>query len=513
MLVILNDAAGAVQAGEANIRGFLLFLIALILSSYTKKVSLDRTQSIVQTLIRGIRVRIADKIRKSSLVSFETRGKEVYYVALTQQTSFISNSSITLINASQAIVIIVACIFYIGWISIPSLILMLVFIGLGVLLYLLKSAEFQGEIIEATQKEGEFFALLNHILAGFKELILSSKKGDEVFRDFNNVSDEATALKVKTGGKLTEIIMFSQAYMYLLIAGVIILLPYLHLTPYSDIPKLIVAVLFFWTSLESVVAAIPDFAKANMAIAHLYHLEQELEVIEDITPQKTGTALTPFEFNDKLNLEQLSYRHVDLDNSFLFGIGPLDFELRKGEILFICGGNGSGKTTFLKTLTSLYPPHSGGTLLNGNIPIGKEEYSRYRQLFSVVYADFHLFDRLYGLSNVDEKRVESLLKRLALTGKTKFTGVGFSELNLSQGQKKRLAIVVALLEERPIYLLDEPAAELDPEFRRYFYETFLPELRDEGKTIVVITHDDRYFSSCDRLLKMENGLLIEEKQS
>ncbi|PCI41965.1 MAG: hypothetical protein COB46_01945 [Rhodospirillaceae bacterium] len=511
MLAILNNATSEVKVGEANYQGFLLFMIALVLSVLTKKVSLDRTQNIVQGVLRGIRIRIADKIRKSSLVSFETRGKEIYYVALTQQTSFISNSSMTLINASQSLVIIFACIFYIGWISPVSLLLILVFVAAGILLYQLKEGEFQSKIIKATQKESRFFALLNHILDGFKELNLSNRKSDAVFREFNTISDQATALKVATGAKLTETIMFSQAYMYILIAALIVVFPFFELTPYSEIPKLIVAVLFFWSSLESVVAAIPDFAKASTAMAQLSQLEQELEHVEDLIAPKSQTTQDPFTFRAELALNQLVYRHQGKDDEVVFQVGPVDAKVKKGEILFICGGNGSGKTSLIKALSSLYPPSSGELTLDGH-EISKEERFHYRQLFSVVYSDFHLFDKLYGLRDIDHKRVNGLLDQLGLSSKTAFTGNAFTNLNLSHGQRKRLAIVVSLLEERPIYLFDEPAAELDPEFRKYFYETFLPELRDEGKTIVVITHDDRYFSCCDRILKMDSGLIVEEKQ-
>jgi len=511
MLAILNNATSEVKVGEANYQGFLLFMIALVLSVLTKKVSLDRTQNIVQGVLRGIRIRIADKIRKSSLVSFETRGKEIYYVALTQQTSFISNSSMTLINASQSLVIIFACIFYIGWISPVSLLLILVFVAAGILLYQLKEGEFQSKIIKATQKESRFFALLNHILDGFKELNLSNRKSDAVFREFNTISDQATALKVATGAKLTETIMFSQAYMYILIAALIVVFPFFELTPYSEIPKLIVAVLFFWSSLESVVAAIPDFAKASTAMAQLSQLEQELEHVEDLIAPKSQTTQDPFTFRAELALNQLVYRHQGKDDEVVFQVGPVDAKVKKGEILFICGGNGSGKTSLIKALSSLYPPSSGELTLDGQ-EISKEERFHYRQLFSVVYSDFHLFDKLYGLRDIDHKRVNGLLDQLGLSSKTAFIGNAFTNLNLSHGQRKRLAIVVSLLEERPIYLFDEPAAELDPEFRKYFYETFLPELRDEGKTIVVITHDDRYFSCCDRILKMDSGLIVEEQQ-
>ena len=185
-------------------------------------------------------------------------------------------------------------------------------------------------------------------------------------------------------------------------------------------------------------------------------------------------------------------------------MGPVNFEVRAGEILFIVGGNGSGKSTLLKLLTGLYRPVSGTLWING-APLDAADYPDYREIFAIIFTDFHLFDRLYGVEAVDSRRVMDLIRTMGLADKTRYRDGAFTQLDLSTGQRKRLAYIAALLDDRQVYVFDEWAADQDPEFRRHFYETMLGELRAQGKTIVAVTHDDRYFGAADRVLRMEEG--------
>ncbi|HDR9319880.1 TPA: cyclic peptide export ABC transporter, partial [Burkholderia vietnamiensis] len=200
----------------------------------------------------------------------------------------------------------------------------------------------------------------------------------------------------------------------------------------------------------------------------------------------------------------------------MFRIGPIDLTIRPGELVFIVGGNGSGKTTLAKVLTGLYEPEEGTIEVDGR-PIGWRERAAYRQRFSAVFNDFHLFDALLGIVDPDDParaqadaRANALIAKLALDHKVKVVDGAFSNRALSTGQRKRLALVVAYLEDRPFYLFDEWAADQDPSFKAVFYEQLLPELRARGKAVIVITHDDRYFDLADRLLKLDNGQIVSD---
>src|SRR5690606_2535495 len=200
----------------------------------------------------------------------------------------------------------------------------------------------------------------------------------------------------------------------------------------------------------------------------------------------------------------LLYSYRDAQGATSFTMGPTSLDIAKGELLFVVGGNGSGKSTLLKTLTRLYEPQEGVLLWDG-VPVEADNVRAYRSLFSAVFADFHLFDRLYGMGDVPEDKVNALLEELGVAHKTSYRNGRFTNTNLSTGQRKRLALAVALLEERPILVLDELAADQDPDFRQRFYNELVPRWKAEGRTLIVVSHDDRYFHIADRTLILADG--------
>jgi putative ATP-binding cassette transporter len=194
----------------------------------------------------------------------------------------------------------------------------------------------------------------------------------------------------------------------------------------------------------------------------------------------------------------------------VFQVGPIDFTLRSGELVFITGGNGSGKSTFLKLLAGLYEPDSGEITLDGARVEGSNR-DVYRSLIAAIFVDYHLFQRLYGIAGPDNAEVDRLLTQFRLREKTRLVDGAFSTLDLSGGQRKRLALIVSLLEKRPLLLLDEWTADQDPDFRRKFYDELLPELQQAGATVVVITHDERYLDELElpaRRLRMDEGRFV-----
>jgi len=188
-----------------------------------------------------------------------------------------------------------------------------------------------------------------------------------------------------------------------------------------------------------------------------------------------------------------------------FVLGPLDLELLPGELVFLIGGNGSGKTSFAKLLLGLYEPEAGEIRLDGE-RIDRAGRDRYRQSFSAVFFDFHLFDELPGGGLDEEARRH--LRELQLDGKVEIADGRLSTTALSQGQRKRLALLSAYLEDRPIYLFDEWAADQDPYFKEVFYRRLLPRLKAQGKTVLVISHDDRYFDVADRVVRLSEGRIV-----
>jgi putative ATP-binding cassette transporter len=232
------------------------------------------------------------------------------------------------------------------------------------------------------------------------------------------------------------------------------------------------------------------------------------------TVSTNGDLKIPNRF-DKIEMRDIVFRYVDRLSDTAFHIGPLDFTLRSGDLVFITGGNGSGKSTFLRVIAGLYPPDSGEIILDGmRIADGTRE--AYRSLISAIFTDYHLFRRLYGIPEPDLVELNRLLTQFRLIEKTALSNGEFRTLELSGGQRKRLALIVSLLEKRPILLLDEWTSDQDPEFRRKFYHEFLPDLIQAGATVVVITHDDRYLAELDlpaRRIRMDEGRFVEQSST
>jgi putative ATP-binding cassette transporter len=210
---------------------------------------------------------------------------------------------------------------------------------------------------------------------------------------------------------------------------------------------------------------------------------------------------------ETIEFRDVVFRYFDRASEMTFKVGPINFTLHRGDVVFITGGNGSGKSTFMKLLAGLYMPESGTITFDG-MAVDDNTREKYRALITAIFSDYHLFLRLYGIDDPDRAEVDRLLSQFYLAAKTRLTDGEFRTLDLSAGQRKRLALVVALLEKRPLLLLDEWASEQDPDFRRKFYNEVLPDLNKAGATIVAISHDDRYLNEIDypaRELHMEEG--------
>ncbi len=508
LLGIITTAAATASYESLNFRFFLLFIIAFAIVIIGKRFALKRATAIAEGIIKRVRVRISDKIRNSELLFLENTGKAEIYTRITYNTNLISESAVLIINAAQSGIVFFFCMFYIAVLSKLAFFITLLAIAAATANYILQQEKIDKGIRETAIKESAFFDMLNQVLDGFKELKMNVKKSDDAFGFLEKIADETEDLKVKTGFSFVTELMFSQVFFYTLLAVIVFILPRLDPANPSLIIRLAAAILFIIGPVNLVVGTIPLFSRANMAVETLYELEERLD-----------KAAAPFKFEGKLpvkkiesfeeiRLEDLSFAYTDQYGTSLFTVGPVNLTVKKGEILFIVGGNGSGKSTLLKLLTGLYYPNSGSLRLD-NLTVDKTAYQPYREMFSIIFSEFHVFDRLYGLRETDPERIRSLIRLMELEKKTDVTDGEFTNIKLSTGQRKRLAMIVALLENRPICVFDEWAADQDPIFRKYFYEVLLNDLRSRGKTIIAVSHDDRYFSFADRVLKMEYGKFVE----
>lgn len=489
-----------------NFRYLMMFAVALCIAMIGKRYTLVQSATIAETMIRKIRSRIIAKIRRCELSFLEEMGIGELYTLVTQNTSTISILALLLISGVQACVIVFFCLGYIALLSKVAFVLTGLAIVIIAAMYAYHERIFSSDYQEAIRMEGEFCEMLNDTLGGFKELKMSRARNEEHLEDFNRIVADAERINIRTQMSFVTKNLFTQLCFYMLLAAVGFLMPQLG-EGYSELViRITAAILFIMGPVFMIVSAIPQVFRVNVAVETLYALEKRLESAARTSVPAFHRKISGF---DEIRYDQLVYAYRDRENVPVFTLGPLGFSIKKGEIVFIVGGNGSGKTTLLKLLTGLYYPDSGEIRVDGK-PLTQPQYQSFREMISAIFSDFHLFERLYGFKAVDEEKVNQLLAELGIAHKTEVYGKQFSTIKLSTGQRKRVAMAVALLEDRPLYAFDEWAADQDPEYKDYFYKVLLKDLKRRGKTVIAISHDDRYFRYADRVLKMEFGKFVEE---
>lgn len=498
ILAVINQASRSASYEELNGRLLVIFLVALALYVLALRYSFDAATRTLEEVLTRIRVRLMERIAGSELLILQEIGKPRIFQAVTQDTALISESQGLLVAAAQSVVMVACTAVYVLSVSAPAFLTIAVVIGLGVLLYLGRSREMARLGGASTAEEVRFLGMTGDLVDGLKEVKLSHARREAVLDEMTGVALRLRTLKIRSTGLYNASAVFSQCFFYVLIAVIVFVLPRLVPGFAPAVPELVATVLFIIGPLSTVVTAIPAFTKADRAARSLMALEGEIDRVAG--PSVSDAAPVRPAFADAIRCAGLAFRYPGEDS---FGIGPLDLVIPKGEITMIIGGNGSGKTTFLKVLAGLYIATSGTLNLDGR-PLPSESLPGYRELFGAIFSDFHLFRKLYGVPATTEA-VTAELGRMAIANKVGYGPDGFGTTDLSTGQRKRVAMAVAMLEDRPVLIFDEWAADQDPDFRRFFYETLLPELKARGKTLLVATHDDRFFDKADTIVKMELG--------
>jgi len=502
VLAVINASAQSVSSQTLNARYLAIFAVVMAIYILCLRFTFTHTNRIFEDVAHQIRVRVAGKIRQNELSVIEAVGRNEIFNGVTQETRAIADAAGVLTAAFQALVLVFFASLYIAVLSLPAFVVTVGMIAAGLAFYLRRDQETKRGLHEATAREIEFLDTVGHALDGFKEASLKARRAADLFDALERISKALKDVRIRTMDVYNANYIFSQSFFYVLIAAVVFLLPSLISTYSEVVIEVTTAILFVIGPLSLVVGAIPPFAKANNAAENLDRLETALDDLHAAAAAAAGARPPRTSFEEiRLDRVEFAYRH---DGQVPFAIGPITTTIRRGEILFIVGGNGSGKSTFLKVLTALYRPARGRLLVDGTVVEGNE-VQPYRELFTAIFSDFHLFDRLYGLLGTDPEHVRGLLAEMQLDTKVDFVDDRFTSLDLSTGQRKRLALVVCLLDDRPIMVFDELAADQDPQFRRYLYEELTPALQKRGKTLIIVTHDDRYFHVAGRVVRMEDG--------
>lgn len=508
MTIILGAASAATDSAE-SFRFLLMFVVALAALMTARRYSLRHVNRLTENIVEQLRLRITDKIRRADLLFFERVGPAQFMTLLTKETQTISGTASMAINATTSAVMLVVAFLFIAYLSLMAFALTLGAIGVAVVAYRYSLRTVDPQLHETIKVENSYFELIHHLLDGFKELKMDVRKNRDLYDgELRPRSARVAEMKVDTNNRFVTTTLITHAAFYALLGVIIFLLPKLTQCDASVVVKISAVILFVFGPLAEVVGVVPYIAKAGAAIKAIEAMEKSLDAeISRVAPIDFAVDPKPWEIRE-IEARDLVFSYPSENGNPGYTVGPLNVTIRAGEILFIMGGNGSGKSTFLKLLTGLYHPVSGSLYVNGQ-PLHAPHYHRFRNIFSIIFTDFHLFDRLYGVAQVDDDQLMRLLHEMDLTTKTSYYEGRFSNLHLSTGQRKRLSLIVALLEKKSWLVFDEWAADQDPGFRQHFYEIILPELKSQGKTVIAATHDDRYFGAADRVLKMEYGRFVD----
>ncbi|MEX3630184.1 MAG: cyclic peptide export ABC transporter [Burkholderia sp.] len=344
------------------------------------------------------------------------------------------------------------------------------------------------------------------ITEGAKELRINRDRRQRVFGvRLAGAADQVADLKIKAM-RLYYGASASVTTLFFIVIGVLLLLQQrLGVSP-EVVSGFVIVLLYVRGPVETLASGLPALSQARIAFQRIAELTEQFTNCE--ARLLDGEAPAPFAELREIELRHASWEFLSVGEQPPFRLGPIDLRIEHGEMLFVIGENGSGKTTLIKLLLGLYEAGHGELLFNGE-PVPAERMDAYRQLYSAVFADYHLFEDLVVHDPALTARAQAYLEQLEIAHKVKIEDGVFSTIDLSTGQRKRLALVHAMLEQRPIMMFDEWAADQDPTFRRVFYTVFLPELKRQGKTLIVVSHDDRYFHVADRVIRIERGQIIQ----
>jgi putative pyoverdin transport system ATP-binding/permease protein len=508
ILAAINSGAQAADTGKVSLWSTALFVVALLFFIKVQHYILITTTAEIEAIIHRLRLRLMNHVRRSELLPLESIGRAEIVSAITKDTATLTQASNTLAFVAQGSVLVAFVAIYVAYLSLLAFVLSAGIVGTAALVLQARSRQLAIETREASIWENRLYDRLLDLLDGFKEVRLSSLRSNDLFDDVVEVSRTAANIKIRAQSETYKRMVFLQSSLYSVLGAIVFVVPALSDTlAGTSITKIVTALVFIVGTCFGLVQSMPTITAANVAADNIERLENRL--LATVAADTIGAA-EPAKRFDKVEMHDIRFSYIDKLSETAFEVGPIDFTLRSGELVFITGGNGSGKSTFLKLLAGLYEPESGEITLDG-VRVDDSTRQGYRELIAAIFPDFHLFQRLYGISDADPIEVDRLLTQFQLIDKTRLTNGDFSTVDLSGGQRKRLALIVSLLEKRPILLLDEWAADQDPEFRRKFYYDLLPALIGAGATIVAITHDDRYLDELDlpaRRLRMDEGRFV-----
>lgn len=493
----LNSAAGLSRDVVLAFAG--LCLLALCCSI----VSDMGSNWVGQHIISRLRLELGEKVLSAPIAQIERFRSHRLIPVLTHDIDTISDFAFRFAPLAISLTVVLGCLSYLAMLSLPMFVLMVVAIVIGCIAQFIAQAKGMKGFLEARDEEDNLQKYYRSIADGAKELRIHRPRRQRMFTQ--RIKQSASLICRKQIESVNIYIVaktFGSMLFFVVIGLALALQTYWPSGDKAVMSGFVLVLLYMKSPLEQLIANLPVVGRAQVAFRRIAELSEtfsspEPHLLLD-APAKPAQAV------HELELRDVHYGFPAVEGATPFALGPVNLTIRQGDIVFIVGENGCGKTTLIKLLLGLYQPQQGEIRLNGQA-VTAQNRDDYRQLFTTVFADYYLFDELVQGDGQLPADAARYLERLEIAHKVSIRDGAFTTTDLSTGQRKRLALVNAWIEERPVLVFDEWAADQDPTFRRIFYTELLPDLKRLGKTIIVISHDDRYFDVADQLVRMASG--------
>lgn len=478
---------------------FLLTCTFILFARSFSQIMLLRVSMDVAT---DLRIKIYHRIARAPIVQLERMGSPKLIAALTTDVARIVTGARMLPDLLINIVTLVGMLGFLLYMNAAVFWFVMGAIVFGVVSYQIPMYFGNRYFVRSRHVADDLQESIRALIYGAKELKLNQDKRASFFDELLIAHERKILRYDKRGFTIVRAAMnYGDLISFFVIGAITFVFVNYHSVSTTELLGVIMALLYVTGPVTSILNFIPQVIVARVSLNKMTQILDEL-------PEEEAEQHPAQDFEwQSVVFEDVRYQHPHADEGRGFQVGPVSLELERGQVTFIVGGNGSGKSTLSKLMTLHYLPQSG-SIRFGGVEVGPQTLVSCRQQIGAIFTDYYLFDRLLGLGGVAmEERIKGYLSALKLDHKVSIKDGRFSTLALSDGQKKRLALLVAMLEDKNLYLFDEWAADQDPVFKQVFYQTLLPELRARNKAVVVISHDDRYFDVADKVLVMEDGRL------
>ncbi len=505
ILYIINNV---ISGNKEFLKGYMwIVFVSIIIYTYLLNIVFQKKlNQYTYNVLYENEKNIFRKILQTSLITLEKFGSQRFYTTIEDIRVFGSFSGVVT-HTVNSLLMLLLCLGYMFAISLYSalIVLGLIIMIAGLFFIVIKT---MSQKISILRKYNEhYYNYVNDVIKGFKELKVDRNKRNNLMNNHLSPNrDESKKLDYKINFVFLSINLISQYGLYLVIGVILFLLPALNFLSMEEVTSYVVVLLFITGPINNLINMQNIYSQYLVSNSRInkFLIDFQNDDVDDIV----ASEILDNEF-DSIELKNICFIHENSESENAFELGPLNLRIDKGEVIFIIGGNGSGKSTFINILTELYQPSSGELVLDEKVNINQS--TSIQGLISAVFTDNHLFSNNYdSYSLVNNERYEELIKIMKLDKIVVDDKEQSARRNFSKGQSKRMSMIFALLENKPILVLDEWAADQDPHFRKYFYENLMPRLKQEGKTIIAVTHDDAYFKHADRIIKFDYGKIVKD---